>query len=1003
MNACRSLESLPRLFCCQCRSTLPVQARQVHPSRAYSSEIDLFGKTTIKKAYDDLPRTLTDASGRSLAPLPVLEQPIVVRKRRRKAAPTEEPNLEPQEPVVKPKAKRKTKVKVAENPAEPSVIPAIPDPDQLSSRLAQEVLRNARRFPHALLLTRVGQFYESYFDQAPLIADLLSIKLTSKRFGGFAFPFCGFPLAQLDKHLKTLVQDDGRFVAICEEFKIYHPPTEGTHQVPPPDIKRKVTRVVTPGTLIDETFLNVAENNFLLSIVAPSERNAVGLAWLDVSTGDFFVQESDLEALEDDLARIRPREILLDSKAESPESTLREICAKQSGVFVSFVQPDGKIEQKHDETQEASVTEAIGLLSTYIKQTLLDVQPDLNNPIRRKADVSMTIDAVSLDALEIRETSLLGSAKGSLLSNIRRVVTGGGRRLLESRICSPSTDLQEIEARQAIVDIFHTHRELREDVRDLLRPLDDTSRKLQRISLNRSDPSDLLSLRAFILSANRIRETILLAASFAADQVAWTRIISTAERINDHTNLARAIEAAVDDEGYRKITEANAVELDADGSETGEADLDEATPNDLRATAPLEISGVSDNWVIRANFSPDFADAHAALTAAFVRAADLAQELRMTFASEHLSLRVVPKFGAAVHVRSIRNGFAQIEKSGTATPLQKNASTRLYSVEQWTLLNAEIQALRNRIREMEQNAFRKLCDDILDHFNSLRKNASLLDELDVAAGFAELAHETGMARPTITNDLSMDIISGRHPSVEQGLQRQNRPFTANSTGFAAPDMLCHIITGPNMGGKSTYLRQTALIAILAQTGGYVPAERARIGMVDRVFTRIGAKDDLYRDRSTFMVEMIEVAEILNKATSRSLVVMDEVGRGSATIDGVAISYATLNHLLSINRCRTLFATHFHELADILDGDGPDARPGIKFYCTDIIESDDGSFSYSHRVRPGINRDSHGIRVAQIAGLPIDALDTARVTMQMLRERKANGQTGLRWQELTTTR
>ncbi len=339
-----------------------------------------------------------------------------------------------------------------------------------------------------------------------------------------------------------------------------------------------------------------------------------------------------------------------------------------------------------------------------------------------------------------------------------------------------------------------------------------------------------------------------------------------------------------------------------------------------------------------------------------------------------------------MHIGDFRDRMAEAFEVATdaedAVPLTfayKSKSTRTYYHEEWTRIGARLLRLQNQLRSREQAALETLRQRVAREASALRANARHIDRMDVLLGFAQLAEEAELVCPEVEESTAFEVRGGRHLSVELGLQEQQRRFVKNDLRLDADERLL-LITGPNMGGKSTYLRQNAIIAILAQAGSFVPADRARIGLIDRLFSRVGAKDDLFRDRSTFMVEMSEMSEILHRATPRSFVIADEIGRGTATAVGTSIAYATLMHLLNANRSRTLFATHFHELADMLgygaqeksgegESSGGNKKRGVAFYCTDVVDTTDDSIIYDHRLRPGVNRESHGLKVARLANMP----------------------------------
>ena len=352
------------------------------------------------------------------------------------------------------------------------------------------------------------------------------------------------------------------------------------------------------------------------------------------------------------------------------------------------------------------------------------------------------------------------------------------------------------------------------------------------------------------------------------------------------------------------------------------------------------------------------------------------QYLRSLVGSASLSLRWAPALGHFCHVKGTKDVRSSLRIDTTARDIKATKSTRSFHNADWTHLGGRIDQAKLQIRAEEQRVFQSLREDVILNLASLRRNAAVLDQLDIACSFAALAEEQRLVRPIVTEKLSHEIIGGRHPTVKLGLEKEGRAFVSNDCYLGGERERLWLITGPNMAGKSTFLRQNALITILAQVGSFVPADHAEIGLVDQIFTRIGSADNLFLDQSTFMMEMLETAAILNRATDRSLVIMDEVGRGTTPEDGVAVGFACLHHLYHKIQCRTLFATHFHALADMTRD-----FQALGCYCTDVAEGSDGSFSYLHRLRKGVNRQSHALKVARLAGVPQSAIDIARQVLE----------------------
>ncbi|KZV77021.1 hypothetical protein PENSPDRAFT_568815 [Peniophora sp. CONT] len=877
------------------------------------------------------------------------------------------------------------------------------------------ILANLARFPHCILLTRVGQFYESYFDQAPLVSQLLGLKLASRVFSKQRVPMCGFPIGYLHKHLRTLVVGNGRFVALCEEF-----PKSGSEFGAKVSFERRVVRVVTPGTLIDEPFLNPYENNYLLSITpGTTESNSgdadlpVGLAWIDVSTGEFFSRATTADALRNELVRLAPKEVVLPATFKDDSKNAITVALAEEGCFVSYAKPalDVDSDLEHiatvdaippddlalataetdpvsDTSTERSPHEssAITQLTSYLRANLLEHAPILSANAASASTPRMSIDAHTLKALEIREGMREGGTTGSVLSAIDRTRTRGGARLLTRWLCAPSASLPEIQARQALVALFRApaREGLRTELTVLLREAGDAPRAVQRFALGRGGPGDIATLGSTLGAWNAIRRRIGLEREMeiqergeAFDASEWASLDALMSRLDGVEALAEQVRLALP-------PAQDAEEEEMDTGDSDESSLDAELGNEMKYQT-------GSKWSINPEFSTELLQLHNEIEGLLDEKHEMELEFRQAYIAPSLTLR--SSLGQGLHVHLARKRQAgHIKASPDFIPVSESGSTMSFFNPKWSRLGTRIMEASQSLMLAERQAFESLRQAVVNEEAALRRNARIVDELDVTLSFAHLAHEMNWVQPTITNDLSFSVVNGRHPTVELGLLTAGRMFTPNTVSFS-PDSRLHVITGPNMAGKSTLLRQTALISILAQVGSFVPADSATIGIVDKLYSRVGAKDDLFRDRSTFMVEMLETAEILRRATPNSLVIMDEVGRGTTMKDGLAIAFATVHHLYAQNRCRALFATHFHELTDML-GYSPEHKgegffENIGFFCTDVDELQGGGFSYSHRLRPGVNRDSHGLKVAQLAGLPPEAVSVAREALSWLKDNSSD--------------
>lgn len=559
--------------------------------------------------------------------------------------------------------------------------------------------------------------------------------------------------------------------------------------------------------------------------------------------------------------------------------------------------------------------------------------------------------------------------------------------LIDSTV-APSMSLPAINARLDLVSEMLRKEETREEVILLLRRTSDTLRLLQRFSIGRGDADDLLALAKTIEVVNQVSAIIqdrLKQEHGEPGKSNSLRAVLDRLEVEEPSRLATRILKAIDEEGLSQQHEAEQAEAAGFAQLTEQTlALEEGDSNPSRRDKTTAIKPVAsakpsepdtgDIWIMRRSASAALKRAHSELDDIMAERVVLSARLRNDLGSNTLTLKWTPQLGHFCHVKGKE---ARAELSG-ARSISSTKSTRTFYLPDWTHLGSRLENAKCRIRAEEQRVFNDLRKQVIENLVNLRRNAAVLDELDVACSSAILAKERGLIRPTLHPGTTHNVIGGRHPMVDIGLQEHGRLFTPNDCSVGDDEKIM-LITGPNMAGKSTYLRQNALISILAQTGCFVPAAYAEIGLVDKIFSRIGSADNLYNHQSTFMVEMLEVAEILNQATPRSFVIMDEVGRGTTPEDGVAVGYACLHHLHHKNRCRTLFATHFHRLLDMTaDFDK------LAYYCTDVVEEEDGSWVYVHKLRKGVNRDSHALKVARLAGLPEEAILVAGRVLEELK-------------------
>jgi DNA mismatch repair protein MutS len=805
--------------------------------------------------------------------------------------------------------------------------------------------------PDALLFFRMGDFYELFFDDAEKAAGALGIALTKRgQHGGEPIPMAGVPWHQAENYLAKLIRA-GFKVAVCEQLE---DPAEAKKRGAKAIVQRGVVRVVTPGTLTEEGLLDARSANRLAAIAFGSERAAI--AWADVSTGAFETRALPAGQAEEELAALAPAELLV---VETDAARLAET-ARVVGAALT-TRPAVKADARNAERRLKAMFEvaaldafgdftetelsAMGLLLDYVELTQAGAAPRLTPPKCKAERAFMAIDAATRAALEI-ERSARGERDGSLLACVDRTVTAAGGRLLAERVARPLTDSRAIGARLDAVQFFLEAPERRVAVREQLRAAGDLARALTRLTLGRGGPRDLAQVRDGLQAGDRAAACALGSVGDAPEEVAHA---CAALALAEHSACAHLAEA---------LTHALAPDLPL-------------LTRDGGFIAPGHDPALDEARALR----DDSRKVIAALQAKY------AEETTIP------GLKLKHNNVLGYHL----DATTKQAEALTAPPLnarfihrQTNAGSVRFTTTELAELDARIARAGQAALAREQTLFKDFASRAAACEAEIRAAAAALAALDVAAALAHWADEADATRPEIDESTALLAEGARHPVVEAGVRRDGQGFTPNDVrldaeGRSGPRLL--VVTGPNMAGKSTYLRQIALLAVLAQAGAYVPARRLRLGIVDRVFARVGASDDLARGRSTFMTEMVETAAILHQAGPRALVVLDEIGRGTATFDGLAIAWAVAEHLHEANKCRVVFATHYHELtrlAEKLDA-GANAHLRAKEWKGDLV--------FLHEVAPGAADRSYGIQVAKRAGLPKSAVERARAVLARL---EANG-------------
>ncbi|MBZ5540615.1 MAG: DNA mismatch repair protein MutS [Acidobacteriia bacterium] len=802
------------------------------------------------------------------------------------------------------------------------------------------------RYPHALLLFRLGDFYELFFEDAISAARELQITLTSRnRESGQAVPMCGVPYHAADNYIARLIRA-GYKVAICEQME---QPGPGKKLV-----RREVVRVITPGTATDAAILDARENSFLAAVARHASGSPVGVAYVDISTGEFqateFAGERAEEAAREELMILRPRETLL---------------ARPSGLFdttrTSFLEGTGGVETRLDDwifqrdyaerllREQFGVAEltgfgldphgqaaaAAGAIVHYLRENAAHGEDGAGRETLGHLDRVRYYeqqDALVLDPVSVRNLELVtpifseDGARGgpaTLLAALDETVTGMGARLLRAWILRPRLGREEIEPRLNAVARLKQQTVVRDEVRRELQGILDLERLTSRISMGLASPRELVALRKSLTHLPMLRKFL------------EPHVTGGTGRLGD---LQREID-----------------------------DLADVRERLERAIADEPPAQAADPGIIRAGYHAELDEFRSLSQHSKQIIAAMEERERKRTGIGSLKIRFNQVFGYYIEISkpNLHLAPADFERKQTLVNAERFTSPELKEYER------KILAADERILEIERQLFGEVRAAVAAEAGRLRRTALAVAELDVLAAFAKLAAERGYTRPEFNERGELLIAGGRHPVIEELLRQRGERFVPNDLCFEPGQQQILLITGPNMGGKSTYLRQAALIVLMAQMGSFVPAREAKLPLTDRIFTRIGASDNLARGRSTFLVEMSEVAAILNDATPASLVLLDEVGRGTATFDGLSIAWAVVEHLHKKTKARTLFATHYHELTELAE-----LLPGVQNVHVSVKETPN-EIIFLRRVEPGSADKSYGIEVARLAGLPRSVIERAR--------------------------
>lgn len=790
-----------------------------------------------------------------------------------------------------------------------------------------------------LLFYRMGDFYELFFEDAVIASKALDIALTKRgKHENVDIPMCGVPFHAYESYLAKLIRQ-GYKVAICEQME---DPKEAKKRGAKSVVKRDVIRLVTAGTLTEDHLLDSKKNNFLLGLARSGD--VLGAAWVDVSTGDFYTQDVSLKdkneavILSTMLARLNPVEILVaDGYLQNPRifgvlNDYREQLSVLPQARFNFENAQKRLQDVY-EVRSLEVFGAFskpeiiaaGILLDYIENTQKGRIPRIEKPVKLFENKVIEIDGATRRSLELTE-SLTGDKNACLLGVIDRTVTGAGGRLLHNRVANPLLDIAEINERLDVIEFFMENNSVREEFRSLLKACPDIERAVSRVSLGRGGPRDLANIAQGLDVVPKIKN---LLASFSKQQDAQmikempSAVADVIGRLGYHGDLVDTLNKALDD--------------------------------DLPLLA-------RDGGFIRPGYYPPLDEIKHIKNDSHKMLADMQARYAADTGISQLKIKYNNVIGYFIETPS--KFAAEMLENKTFIHRQSVLNAIRFTTVELTELENKIRGAEDKALAMEIELFNQMVDDVIRLSDDISHTAKALAELDVAAALADLSLERNYCRPVVDESLVFEVREGRHPVVEASIGKEHGgAFVGNDCVLDEDGGKIWLLTGPNMAGKSTFLRQNAIIAIMAQMGCFVPARSARIGVINKIFSRVGASDDLARGRSTFMVEMVETASILNQADERSFVILDEIGRGTATYDGLSIAWAVVEHLHDVNRCRALFATHYHELTLLND-----KLPNMSLHCMKIKEFK-GEVVFLHEVIDGAADRSYGIHVAKLAGLP----------------------------------
>ncbi|MDC3003497.1 DNA mismatch repair protein MutS [Paracoccaceae bacterium] len=803
-------------------------------------------------------------------------------------------------------------------------------------------------YSEALLFYRMGDFYELFFEDAKVAANALDIALTKRgKHSGEDIPMCGVPHHSAENYIYTLINKGFR-VAICEQMES---PEEAKKRGYKAVVKREVVRLVTPGTLTEDNLLDAKKSNYLASYSLVHKEASV--SWIDISTGSFYISSITPEKLGSELTRLSPSEILLSENLAKAHRDLAEefgisVTELGNSAFDSSSARERLKKIFNVETVDGLGTfnraelSSMGAIIEYLQITQKGKLPMLSRPRRELNSSFMTIDAATRKNLELTKGLSSGNKSGSLLSVIDHTLTSGGARLLEKRVSAPSTNLDEIEKRLNGLDFMIADPSLSSSLRSELRKVPDLDRALSRISLERAGPRDLVAIRNGLLQSSIISKIL--------SSLTLPKLIKekTAVFPEQDKFLGLLTEALVDE-------------------------------------PPILAR---DGGFIREGFDPKLDEARRLRNEGKKIIAEMQMDLVKISGIQSLKIKHNNVLGYFVETPATHaNRMLSPPLSDTFIHRQTTANQVRFSTVELSEIETKILNAASHSLEIEKQTFKDLCGSILQYGQCITDIADYLSEIDLTIALSELARNESWVKPAVDESQNFEISGGRHPVVEYALKKEGKAFISNECNLN-DGKIC-LLTGPNMSGKSTFLRQNAIIVLLAQIGSFVPASSAKLGIVSQLFSRVGASDDLARGRSTFMVEMVETASILNQADENSFVILDEIGRGTATYDGLSIAWATLEHLHNVNKARALFATHYHELTHL------SVEMDRLENSTVSVKEWEGDVVFLHEVIRGAADRSYGVQVAKLAGLPETVIKRSKLILEKLEKGHYQGQSNLK--------